>query len=110
MKTKLTVRGKTYPVTFQINKYTNGNLCLSLIDHSEGYPAPFCRLTTNLGPVSEVDMSDSAFIDTNNCPWAEDFLTNLEVAVPSGILQQSGYCTYPLYYFNMNEIRKYVEV
>lgn len=110
MKAYLTVRGETVPVTLQVKKYYDGGLCINLIDQTEGYHPVFCRLTVSLGQVPDVDMSDSAFLDTNDCPWAEEFVTKLGIAVPSGITQQSGHWIYPLYYFNLEEINKYVEV
>lgn len=40
-----------------------------------------------------------AFIDVNNCSWAEQFLITNGLAKPVGIFGESGYCLYPLYEF-----------
>lgn len=39
-------------------------------------------------------------IDTNNCPWAEKFLTDNKPAVDTGRKVRSGFCTYPIYKFD----------
>ena len=41
-----------------------------------------------------------AAIDTNNCPWAEKFLTDNKPAVDTGRKVRSGFCTYPIYKFD----------
>lgn len=43
---------------------------------------------------------DMAAIDTNNCPWAEKFLTDNKPAVDTGRKVRSGFCTYPIYKFD----------
>ena len=43
---------------------------------------------------------DMAAIDTNNCPWAEKFLTDNKLAVDTGRKVRSGFCTYPIYKFD----------
>ena len=41
-----------------------------------------------------------AFIDINNCPWAEEWLKKNNLAEPAGYSRQSGFVTYPLYKWN----------
>ena len=41
-----------------------------------------------------------AAIDTNNCPWAEKFLTDNKLAADTGRKVRSGFCTYPIYKFD----------
>ena len=48
-----------------------------------------------------------AYIDTNNCPWAESILTENNWGVPTGKQMASGFCIYPLYKLNLEEISKY---
>ena len=50
---------------------------------------------------------DCAFVDTNNCPWAEDFIEAYGLGTYTGESRISGFCTYPLYRFNMEELKKY---
>lgn len=107
MKAIVKAHGNEYPVTFEVSKYYNGNLAICLTDYSEGYPSPFATITVNLGPLND---GERAFIDTNNCPWAEELITRLEIAFPTGIIKRSGYCQYPQYQFDLKEIEKYMEV
>lgn len=41
-----------------------------------------------------------AFLDINNCPWAEEWLKKNNLAEPAGYSRQSGFVTYPLYKWN----------
>lgn len=60
---------------------------------------PWSDITVNIpGTIAPVG---TAFIDTNNNPWAEDFLMENGIAKPTGATGHSGYCTYPLYEFDM---------
>ena len=73
--------------------HTKGRVALQLFSKSEG---PFATISVNL--VDE-DLTDSKcfFVDTNNCPWAEDFLTKNKIAEFTGNIGLSGFCTYPEY-------------
>lgn len=59
----------------------------------------FAVLTVNLDCYSGMNNQNDrrAFVDSNNCPWALEFLAENGIAKPVGILQQSGFCLYPLY-------------
>lgn len=94
--------GKTYNVRIERNTYAYGNnIALSLIAESG---EPFCNLTVNL-PESFIWGDDkTAFVDTNNCPWAEDFIEQNNLGEPVGYECRSGFCTYPLYRFNLDEL------
>lgn len=63
---------------------------------------PFADITVCLG---EPLMPGFAYVDTNNCPWAERLLAETGIAKPAknGAAKQSGYCTYPLYEFDMTK-------
>lgn len=63
---------------------------------------PFATLTVNLE--NFLQGKDSAFVDTNNCPWAEQFIQDNGLGEPLGVYGESGWCTYPLYQFNLDEI------
>ena len=91
--------GEDYKVCIKQNMYANNNsLALSLItDIGE----PFCNLTVNL-PESIICANEStAFVDTNNCPWAEQFIAENGLGSPTGYVGASGFCRYPLYKFNL---------
>lgn len=74
-------------------EHTKGRVALQLFSKSEG---PFATISVNL--VDE-DLTDDKcfFVDTNNCPWAEDFLVKNNIAEPTGEFGVSGYCIYPEY-------------
>jgi hypothetical protein len=48
------------------------------------------------------DKNMLAFLDTNNCPWVEEFLEENHIAKRTGIFAPSGFCTYPLYEFHQD--------
>lgn len=99
--------GADHPITFHLANYAeNNNLYVGMITHYEGYPEPYDDLTVNL---SVKCAEDCAFIDTNNCGekillWLiENKLGNL-----TGRMQSSGFCLFPEFKFDMNELMKYV--
>lgn len=96
--------GKTYNVRIVANKYANNDsLALSLITE-EG--EPFANLTVNIMDSMIWADDTCAFVDTNNCPWAEEFITENGLGEYMEIRGASGFCTYPLYKFNLKEIEK----
>lgn len=88
-----------------IEKYANNNnIAIQLYSDSEGYPEPFATLTVNLVPLNSDKL---AYIDANNCPWAVDFIKEYNLGTPTGNMMGSGYCTYPEYEMNLEELKKY---
>lgn len=63
------------------------------------------RITTCLDRLTVHE--DEAYVDTNNCPWAEDFIHRYRLGEDTQICAQSGFCTYPLYKFNMDRIKEF---
>lgn len=49
---------------------------------------------------------DEAYIDTNNCSWAEKMLKTMKFAKNTGEIGRSGYCKYPLYKFNLKKFHE----
>lgn len=108
MKTiNLNAWGSDHPITFDLNHYANnGNLYVGMIvwDHPK-FPEHWSDLTVNLGVKCA---EDCAFIDTNNngekiLLWLiENKLGNL-----TGRMQPSGFCLFPEFKFNMEELMKY---
>lgn len=91
----------TYNVTIKTGKYLYGdNLSIELITD---FAEPFARLTVNLPEWTLPN--DKAFVDTNNCPWAEKFIADNKLGRPTGITGTSGYCTYPQYRFDMEKLK-----
>lgn len=103
---RLSKTGRTYPVTVKTSHYTNNNtLAVILIEASAPW-SPFATITVNLSGFFEGLQDDThAYIDTNNCPWAEEFLQDNGIAKPyKGWTGQSGFCTYPMYEFDLDSI------
>ena len=95
----------TTPVTVVVTKYTNPETLAILLKCAESPWEDFAVITVNLvnSPYGDVKYQDEshAYINTNSCPWAEDFLQENGIAKPDprDIYGMSGYCTYPLYEF-----------
>ena len=95
----------TTPVTVIVTKYTNPETLAILLRCAESPWEDFAVITVNLAnsPYGDVQYQDEshAYINTNSCPWAEDFLQENGIAKPDprDIYGMSGYCTYPLYEF-----------
>lgn len=103
---KVTSFGKTYSVTPHVTSYCdNDSLAIHLLcDNCDNYE-PFATLTVNLVKSDNCD-KDCAFVDTNNCPWAEQFITDNELGVPTGRYGHSGFCKYPEYKFDLSKLRQ----
>ena len=106
MKVK-TAYGEYEITRFELGKYTYGdNLAIMLycFDKELGGEEPFASLTVNLDykGLSE----NEAFVDTNNCPWAKEFIKANALGEFTGLEFPSGYCMYPLYRFNLEKIKE----
>ncbi|MGN1372682.1 MAG: DUF3849 domain-containing protein [Candidatus Coproplasma sp.] len=58
---------------------------------------PYATLTTSFGEF--IGQKNCAYVDVNNCPFAEQLLKQ-GLALDTGLEYQSGYVTYPLWQFN----------
>ena len=94
--------GKDYDVTVKVNEYVDGGLALTMDYMDEDYHCmmPFATLTVNLGRQNY----GYAYVDTNNCPWAEKFIEENGLGEFTGKTCVSGFCCFPLYKFNMEVI------
>ena len=95
-----------YDTCIEVSTYMfGGGLYMSLHDLCEDGLEPYADITVNLeGYPTE---PDCAFVDTNNFAQAEKLIADYKLGKPTGRVGHSGYCTYPEYRFDMNEIRKY---
>ena len=92
--------GKTYEIWLSRSKYRNNDTLAVMADYIEG---PFAVLTVNLDdPLQD---EEYAYIDINNCPWAEDFIVDNDLGTFTGEYGYSGWCEYPLYHFNIDKIK-----
>ena len=92
--------GETEVIVFTSKYISNDNFAIQLMC-DEG---PYATLTVNLGEKCE---SNCSYVDTNNCPWAEDFIAEHKLGTKTGKYGYSGYCVYPEYEFNIEELSKY---
>ena len=99
--------GTDHPMTFQLDNYReNGNLYVGLITNEEGYPEPWQNLTVNL---SVKCADDCAFIDTNNNGYEIiTWLVSNKLGKPTGRVKASGWCEYPEFKFNVDELMKHM--
>lgn len=98
----LNAYGKTYKVRMEKSSYqSNGTLAVALIMDTE---EPFGMITVNIAPSDIFADEKAAFIDTNNCPWAKEFLIENKIAFECGVSAGSGYCTYPLFEFDIDKL------
>lgn len=98
----ITSYGETHEVNVFSSHYTANNNYAVVIRTTIG--EPYAVLTVNL---DEVLPAGYAFVDTNNCPWAEEFITKYQLGEPVGRAKQSGFCVYPLYRFNTDKIEEH---
>lgn len=93
--------GETYEVEVLRSRYMNNeSLAVVLIcDTGE----PFTTLSVNL---NEDLKPNQAYLDTNNNPTAEAFIKENGLGKPTGSYGYSGYCSYPLYEFNIDKIKE----
>ena len=74
------------------------------------------RIVNNMGAIAEITVCIPGFsdkgttiLDTNNCPWALNFMTDNGFATKTRVNVQSGYFVYPVVRLNMEKIREYGE-
>ena len=95
--------GTTENVTLTVNTYVDNNsLYVGMTTMEDGFPEPYGDVTVNL--LTSVPPY-CAFVDTNNMPELEDFLVKNGIAEFTGLMQRSGYCSYPLYLFSGEKMR-----
>lgn len=92
---------RTYNVSLAASRYQdNGALAIVMTcDTGE----PYGVLTTNLSESRRLP-PDEAFVDTNNSPWAKEFIEANKLGKPTGVVARSGWCSYPAYKFDMAKI------
>ena len=88
-----------YSVTFLITSYLNGNLALMLQTEQDGVTEDYATITVNFS--DELLSPNQAYLDTNNMPEVEKFIEDNRLGKPTGRTKVSGFCTYPLYEFDL---------
>lgn len=98
----------TYKVSLGLDTYAdNKRLAILITDWEDGEEEPFAPLTVNI-PDEAVSGANCNFVDTNNLPYICTFIEENNLGKSTGRFASSGYCTYPEYQFNIDEIKKYI--
>lgn len=71
---------------------------------NENDDAYFGSITINL---PEGTPEHCAFVDTNKMSGVLPFLKEYGLATPLPIVAENGFCTYPLFVFNVEKLREY---
>ena len=90
-------------LVIKLGKYcNNGNIAIQLYTESG---EPFATLTVNI-----CDMpTDEVCLDVNNFPDGIELMKRYELGVFTGNVVHSGFCSYPVFYLNMENVKKYVK-
>lgn len=96
--------GATEKVSLNIGQYSiNDGMWIGIISYEDGYPEPYADLTVNFeGKVPDY----YGYVDTNNLPEAETFIKENKLGTFTGMVKQSGFCTYPLYQFDKERLKE----
>lgn len=95
-KIQLEPRLGLYRVSDMMGKRLPG-LAVFLDELTSAGREPYCALTVSFGEF--LGIKNSAYIDTNNCGFAEQLLKP-EIAQATGLYKTSGFCRYPLWIFS----------
>lgn len=79
------------------------NIGMNLYVEDEDGLEPYTTLTVNFGEF--IGVKDCAYIDTNNCYFAEQLLEQ-GIATDTGFTKQSGFCIYPLWKFDTEFLKE----
>lgn len=94
----------TYKGVFlQVGKYrTDDSIAIMAENQQEGAIATItvCLCDRSLE-------ENEAYVDTNNCPWALNFIESNKLGKQTGRTRRSGFCTYPAVKFNIEQLRLY---
>lgn len=90
-----------------VSRYQNNNrLAIFLEDVKTG--EDFGVLTVNLDyDLSNEDLNNLAFVDTNNMPYILGFIKENELGRETLWFGMSGYCTYPEYSFDLSKLNSF---
>lgn len=100
---KVKTWGEEYEIRLFSTKYVDNNSLAITAEEPDGMP--FTTFTVNLEESRGLP-ANQAYLDTNNNPWAEQFLTENKLGKPVGCFAVSGFCLYPLWEFDLSKIEK----
>lgn len=95
---KLKPRVELYAVSDFMGKEMSGLAIVldEIRDSPDEETEEYAVLTKSFGEF--ISLKNSAYIDTNNCPFADQLLDQ-GIAKDTGLSRQSGFCRYPLWVF-----------
>lgn len=92
-----------YKLYIEKSKYmVNNNLSLYLWTEDDG---PYVSLTVNL-PNYKL-MENEVILDTNNFPDSVKIMEEYKLGKWTNNMAYSGFCVYPIYVMDMEEVEKY---
>ena len=90
-KKKITFNGR--PVTVSKDSYQNNGTLAVILTYEDDEDTEV--ITVNLNDPLQSDTL--AYLDINHYPQIETWVQKYNLGLPMGIMQRSGFCTYPLY-------------
>ena len=97
--------GQTYDIAFTVATYAETeNTAVELWCKGDWGWEPYARLTVNILPIPK----GNACLDVNNLHGIEDWIMENNLGTPLGGTISSGFCEYPVYKLNMQEIEKHL--
>jgi hypothetical protein len=103
MLTDIKTMYASYKVDFlSVDTYMADNsLAITAWSRTDG-PIAHITVCLDANPMKE----NQAYVDTNNCPWAPAWIEENKLGTKTNWRGRSGYCTYPLYEFDMERIEE----
>lgn len=103
---KIDSYGKTYDLLAEITEYVEGGLAIQLwcVENNK-ITEPFGMLTVYIIDYKTKDVC--AYVDTNNMPSAINLISKYKLGESTGNFAFSGFCVYPEYRFDLDELNKY---
>lgn len=97
---------------FKIGRYQDGGrIAISIYarrkDDPQDFFQPYCSVTVNLPNRELANKDEFGFVDVNNAPWLEGFLTSKGFGMPTSRFATSGFCNYPEFFFNVKKMKYY---
>ena len=76
---------------------------------------PYIEVCTREVPIADLTVCldfpflepGESYVDTDNCPWAIDFIKEYSLGEPTGRIGRSGFCTYPAVRFDMERLKEF---
>ena len=104
-KIRLKPRVELYDTRDYMGKQMPGlAIVLDEVDQKENVTEQYAVLTVSFGDF--LALKHCAFIDTNGDPDFPVWLIRNGLAIPTGVLQRSGFCEYPEYRFRADRLQE----